>query len=134
MKTRKVAVYGSLKSGYGNHRVMGPSEFACNAYIEIASLDGGGFPIMKLGNTYKLHVEIYDVPESHLPYIDALEGYHEGREATFYDRKTVQATRFEDGETVDVLVYEYVANVEDNTIDKTDELTACEVCMGVRSW
>jgi len=91
-----VAVYGTLKSGFGNHRVLGEeAEFMGNDVLDNWSMYSyGHFPFVvpteDAGD--KIYVEVYAIPN--LRRTDALEGYHEGYDG-FYDRKKV-ATIFGD--------------------------------------
>lgn len=73
-----VAVYGSLKKGFGNHRLLGAtSEFIGTGITEpkykMYSL--GGFPGLHSGND-RIFVEVYLVDANKtLPNLDLLEGH-----------------------------------------------------------
>lgn len=83
----RVAVYGSLRQGMGNHRLLENSKF-----LGKDKLDGfimyslGGFPCIRTvfpeGNT--ITVEVYEVDDATFERLDRLEGY-----PSFYDRKKV---------------------------------------------
>ena len=83
----RVAVYGSLRQGMGNHRLLESSKF-----LGKDKLDGfimyslGGFPCIRTvfpeGNT--ITVEVYEVDDETFRRLDILEGY-----PSFYDRKKV---------------------------------------------
>lgn len=83
-----VFVYGSLKSGFGNHSVM---QAAGGVYIGTAHtkhnytmLDLGGFPgVLERSQNYKIHGELYLVEI--LDPLDWLEGAPD-----FYYRKLVE--------------------------------------------
>jgi gamma-glutamylcyclotransferase (GGCT)/AIG2-like uncharacterized protein YtfP len=87
----RVAVYGSLKQGFGNHRVM---EHAKGKLISAAIttedhyiLDGRGFPYINEApsDPHKgaLSVELYEVPKQGvLGPLDSLEGH-----PNFYERQ-----------------------------------------------
>lgn len=121
-----VSVYGTLKQGWGNHSLL-QRDPVITGNIGIAKLDGRGFPIIKLGDKYKLRVEVYEVNKDDLRNLDRLEGYTEGHKATFYDRKKVQVTLADDSK-LETFVYEYVS-------DFTDSITSeCEEANGVYNW
>lgn len=81
---RKVLVYGSLKRGFGNHRVM---EAAGGKHIGAHTLSGfdmyslGGFPAIVRGEG-RVECEVYSVDS--LEPLDRLEGH-----PTFYKREVV---------------------------------------------
>ena len=89
----KVAVYGSLKRGYGNHRVMknANGKYLYDAVSTDAHyiLDGHSYPYINEAPSNpekgKLSVEIYEVSEEGLLHLDALEGH-----PTFYKREQRQ--------------------------------------------
>lgn len=82
-----VCVYGTLKEGFGNHRLLRDSEklgeFKTNPVFTMLHL--GGFPgIIEKGET-EITCEIYKVVDDNiLTSLDRLEGY-----PTFYNRKTI---------------------------------------------
>jgi len=83
-----VAVYGSLKEGYGNHRLLLSSDKMGEDWVEgwqMYSL--GGFPAIVKGNS-KVKVEIYSVDEETFSRLDRLEGY-----PSFYDREQVKTVQ-----------------------------------------
>lgn len=78
-----VAVYGSLLTGLGNHRVMTRAEGELlgedTTYPDYTMVSLGGFPGLfkePQGEGTKIKIEVYKVPESGLlgP-LDSLEGY-----------------------------------------------------------
>ena len=86
MSTR-VACYGSLRKGFGNHGLLDDSIYAGDAITEAryTMLHLGGFPgVVKKGNT-SITVELYDVNEETLKRLDKLEGH-----PTFYERLPVR--------------------------------------------
>jgi gamma-glutamylcyclotransferase (GGCT)/AIG2-like uncharacterized protein YtfP len=94
-KTYNVFVYGTLKYGYGNHRVLyDPKGFAPKflgrtqtppAWDIIPNgPNGGGFPFVIPG-TLKIEGEMYEVSETVFQQCDRLEGY-----PTFYGRVHMQ--------------------------------------------
>lgn len=78
-----VFVYGSLKKGYGNHPILGNSEFIGKAktYLEFQMYSFGGFPALVSGDK-SYEGEIYSVDEDTMVRLDRLEGYPH-----FYTRK-----------------------------------------------
>lgn len=84
--TNLVAVYGSLKKGYGNHRLLDTSEFlgTTDTYGEWTMYSLGGFPaIVPEGNT-QICIEVYRVDRETMADLDMLEGY-----PSFYDRRII---------------------------------------------
>lgn len=84
-----VAVYGTLKRGYGNHRLLESSTLVdtdvVNDYDLTFSGSIGTFPVAMPGEG-RVHVEIYDIgdDESTLRRLDSLEGV-----PWMYKRETV---------------------------------------------
>lgn len=112
----KVAVYGSLRKGLGNHGFVEDQEllgeFQTPPMYEMRSL--GGFPGIKNGGDTSVLMEVYEVDGSTLKSLDRLEGYREGETSTFYDREVIE-TPFGDAFT-----YTYVPNFNDNYNDIVD--------------
>lgn len=81
-----VAVYGSLRQGLHNHRLLENSEFIGTDRIpnwEMYSY--GGFPFIAPSSTSDtILIEVYDVTEDEFASLDMLEGY-----PSFYNRKQV---------------------------------------------
>ena len=73
----KVAVYGTLKRGHGNHRVMGDSKFLGTHVTDPAytMYSTGGFPIVCTHGDTAIHVEVFEVEKGNLQRIYSLEGY-----------------------------------------------------------
>jgi len=90
MKTNDlVAVYGSLRRGLSNHRILGDSEFIGEGMIDsgFRMVSLGGFPALhKSEESTPIKVEIYrpSCPEVYRS-LDILEGY-----PSFYNREQVQ--------------------------------------------
>ncbi|CAH9016553.1 AIG2-like gamma-glutamyl cyclotransferase [Vibrio phage 275E43-1] len=80
-----VAVYGSLRAGMGNHRVIEGAE--CKGTTTVSGWDLfslGAYPFILEGEN-DLVVEVFEVDsENRQLRLDGLEGY-----PTFYDRKKV---------------------------------------------
>ena len=89
----KVAVYGSLKQGYGNHGVM---QRAGGQLVSTEVIHGfnmyslGGFPGIKPGNG-SIHIEVYTVED--MQPLDYLEGYNPNNPmGGLYNRTTIQTS------------------------------------------
>ena len=88
---RLVFVYGTLKRGQGNHRVMGQSKFLQTFVTEakFTMYSNGGFPYVCEGGETAISGELFEVnTEEDSRRINRLEGYngipgHEDN--TFYD-------------------------------------------------
>jgi len=120
MKT-KIAVYGTLKKDFGNHRLLDKDPLY-KGYVGVDRVAGHGFPIMKLGDKYKLLVEVYEVDDEELRRVDSLEGYSEGHTPHFYNRVLTDVTSLDDGSVDQVFIYEYVSDVADNTNEICEEI------------
>ena len=83
----RVAVYGSLRKGFGNHGLLEDSIYVGEGITEAryTMLHLGGFPgVVKKGNT-SITVELYDVDDETLRRLDRLEGH-----PNFYERLPVR--------------------------------------------
>jgi gamma-glutamylcyclotransferase (GGCT)/AIG2-like uncharacterized protein YtfP len=95
-----VAVYGTLRQGFGNNCVLGDSEklglTALAPEWEMFSL--GGFPGVRQGDKSVL-VEVYRVTEESIAQsLDWLEGFREqDADFNFYNKATI-STKFGDAE------------------------------------
>ena len=93
--TTKVAVYGSLRQGMGNHRLLEGQEFVGTTVTseKFAMYSLGGFPKVALHGekVSPIVVEIYNVNEQGLSRLNMLEGFH-GRNSphNFYDCSPVE--------------------------------------------
>jgi len=113
-----VAVYGSLRKGLGNHRVLGTdSELLgeIKTKPEFKLYDLGYYPGLKKDGDTSVTMEVYRVTPSTLMSVNRLEGYEEGREASFYDREVIP-TEFGDAYT-----YIYVPRVNPENEVKTGD-------------
>lgn len=106
----RVAVYGSLKKGFGNHRLLEGSTFVGRSSTPGTMYSLGGFPGVRLGgdNETSIAVEVYEVNDATLQRLDMLEGYDERRDKddNFYNRETVKLNKL-DGEPTEMDVYIY---------------------------
>lgn len=79
-----VAVYGSLRAGMGNHRVLGASTKVGSCKVQgwvMRSL--GGFPYIHHGEG-EIVIEVYEVNALTSARLDGLEGY-----PSFYNREQI---------------------------------------------
>lgn len=107
--TRKVFVYGTLKSGYGNNRLLeGASllgegqlpDHKCYYYGSV-----GSFPFVVKSKGTMVAGEVYEVDAATLRSLDSLEGYREGEPVRFYDRQASTIIMNDQTEISDVLYY-----------------------------
>ena len=98
-----VAVYGTLKMGYGNHRLLEDAMFEGEAVTakKYPMVDNGYFPYLfnEDGGDH-VKVEVYAVDADTLARLDALEGVDSGH----YYREEVEVV-FDDGFTEMVNIY-----------------------------
>ena len=100
----KVAVYGSLRKGMGNHVLLKHVDTHRSGIINGYEMYScGGFPAIVQSDHGYVKVEVYEVDDKTLQRLDALEGYTGGYNG-FYDRAEERVV-YEDGEVDDVLVY-----------------------------
>lgn len=99
----KLFVYGTLKKGFGNHRLLEGAKFLGEDTIPGGMISLGGFPgWLGEGEGYTKG-EVYEIDEEHLHATDRLEGYDiRSPDNSFYIRRSITATV--QGE---VLVYQY---------------------------
>lgn len=105
----KVFVYGTLKKGYGNHRLLAASKFIdVAATYENYLLYDGGFPYAvnqencnEEDNTLPVLGEVYEVDRATLAALDQLEG-----EGDFYYRHS-RPVFLRVGGLVQAFIYEY---------------------------
>lgn len=111
MEKHLIFVYGSLKKGYYNHRLMEGTRFIGKGVLSGATLYDMNisFPCILLdGSHNKVIGEIYEVDEIQLKAIDRLEGYREGRgRDNLYNREEVTVTEYGSGERHKCFVYEF---------------------------
>jgi len=111
----KIAVYGSLKQKYNLKLIT--SKPLYNGYIKVNRLSGKSFPMIKLGDKYKVQVEVYDVSKEELQKIDDYEGYlKENLEDNFYNRVKTKVYDIETNKAIEnVFVYEFNFGIFNNT-------------------
>lgn len=81
-----VAVYGSLKQGFGNNRLLGDSPLLGTTLTEpkYTLYSMGAFPCVAPHGDTAVTVEVYEVESRVFSRLDMLEGY-----PTFYNRKQI---------------------------------------------
>lgn len=81
-----IGVYGSLREGLGNHRLLQDAEFvgADSLPAEYGMVSLGGFPGVFKGGTTNIVLELYLVDAGELLRLDRLEG-----NGSFYTREEV---------------------------------------------
>lgn len=83
----KVAVYGSLKQGFGNHRLLEGQELLCKGFTELecyTMYSLGPFPGVVDDGEGDIQVEVYQVDDACFERLDRLEGH-----PNFYKRELV---------------------------------------------
>lgn len=119
----KVFVYGSLKSGFGNHRLLEDSTFITEDTTkekEFNMFSFGGFPGIVKGGDDAIRGELYEVDDNTMNDLDRLEsnGY-------FYQREVVS---LDSGEQA--WMYITLGDRENSLDDKRRVLTSD----GVSNW
>lgn len=100
MSNVNMFVYGSLKRGYPNHRLLESCMISCKqATIKGTLYDIKlGFPALQLKGNYTIKGELAQIDERVLPYFDHFEGV-----PRFYQREETDVNV--DGKTVKAYVY-----------------------------
>lgn len=94
MNKNIIAVYGSLRKGLGNHRIIESDtteylgEFDSEPIYSMYTL--GGFPGLHENGNTSIKLEVYSVDDEVAQSVDWLEGYSPDRPATFYDKKSIE--------------------------------------------
>lgn len=103
-----IAVYGTLRKGFGNHRIIEDAEylgtFNSPPIYNLHNL--GGFPGLKHNGTTSVVMEVYSVNKEEASNVDSLEGYRPGVTPTFYDKEIIETPWGNAG------VYIYVNNLD----------------------
>jgi len=106
-KNIKIAVYGTLREGYGNHGVLGNSKLIDSGWTKDKyKLTASGIPFVNSKEPIsKIKVEVYDVTPEQLPIVDGLEGYRPGDTSkTGYYREPVPV-ELDGGEEIEASLY-----------------------------
>lgn len=98
-----VGVYGTLKQGHGNHRLLQHVERKAVGHVSGHRLYQRGIPFLVPDETspYEVLVELYDVDDETLERLDMLEGH-----PRWYCRKELPV-KLEDGSEAIAWIYEY---------------------------
>jgi gamma-glutamylcyclotransferase (GGCT)/AIG2-like uncharacterized protein YtfP len=109
-ETFKVFVYGTLKSGYGNNRLLRNATFLGDGYLRDHKCyyygPIGSFPFVVPSKGTSVLGEVYQVDRNTLSSLDSLEGYREGQEKQyFYDRQSATIEYVGGGVSHDTLYY-----------------------------
>lgn len=91
MSRNKVAVYGTLRAGFGNHRLLQDSEYVGPVSIKGVMYDLGAYPAVSLKGDNLISCEVYEVDDTTLGKLDWLEGHPD-----FYERRRVHTHKFGD--------------------------------------
>ena len=84
--TNLVFVYGTLKKGFGNHRLLEKSHCLGEAYLPRTKMVNlGAYPAVIAGGKKEVMGEVYQVDEETLARLDRLEGH-----PSFYERQQVR--------------------------------------------
>lgn len=108
----KVFVYGTLKHGYGNHRLLQTATFlgvAASIADNYALYCNGSYPCLKEGNG-PVYGELYEVDDHTLKALDWLEGVDSG----LYKRTQISVS-VEDAYITTAYVYIYNHDVDGYT-------------------
>jgi len=114
--TKLYAVYGTLKKGHGNHRIINHCKMLVTtktpAIYSLYHL--GGFPGIKNGGNTEVEIEVYEAPDEMTERrVDMLEGYREGGNNNLYNKELFN-TEFGDAW---IYVYNYEINPENIITD-----------------
>jgi gamma-glutamylcyclotransferase (GGCT)/AIG2-like uncharacterized protein YtfP len=94
----KVAVYGTLRKHFGNHRLLAESDFLGSEWIDkgFKMVSLGGFPgLVEDEEGQKVLIEVYEINQDTLISCNMLEGYRGEGQSNFYDRKTIETSHGE---------------------------------------
>lgn len=90
----RFAVYGTLKSGYGNNRLLENAKFVGMHVTEPEyTMYHSGFPIVCEGGTTAITCEIWETTDPTVEgHVNSLEGFSGIKKSShnWYDRKTIQ--------------------------------------------
>jgi len=89
----RVVVYGSLKRGFGNHRLLETAEFVGPCVFRGTMYSLGGFPAVSLHGDTQIVGELYDVDDATLSRLDGLEGFRGHGERNWYEREKIETNK-----------------------------------------
>lgn len=122
MSKHTVAVYGSLRQGLGNHRLLAHvPEFKEGKTVQpFIMYSMGGFPAIVDGGDSGVVVEVYEVDDDTLQRLNQLEGYSgEYGYQGFYDRKVVDV-ELDSGDEVQAHIYYFHEAPNNSVVDTGD--------------
>jgi gamma-glutamylcyclotransferase (GGCT)/AIG2-like uncharacterized protein YtfP len=86
----KIAVYGSLRKGFGNHRLIDHCELLSTEVVKIPykMVSLFGFPgLLPDNKENNITIEVYEVDDETYRRVERLESY-----PTFYDKRIINTT------------------------------------------
>jgi len=103
---KRIIVYGTLKKGFNNHRLLLNSKFIDTAITKNKyTMTRAGIPYVNEDKpTSFIHGEVYDVDKETLWRLDGLEGFRGSRKNSFYYRKPILVT-LKSGEETEAEIY-----------------------------
>lgn len=106
-KNINIAVYGTLRKGFGNHRILGSSELVDSGWTnEKYKLTANGIPFVNPNEAIsKVRVEVYSVTPEQLPTVDSLEGYDPNNHDGSWYKRTPISVNLDSGENVEASIY-----------------------------
>ena len=87
-----VAVYGTLRRGHGNHRLMEGAECVAEGFFSLPyrMVSLSAFPgLVAAIEPHRVYLEVYEVDDSRLNRLDGLEGYRGDGHNNFYSRVNI---------------------------------------------
>lgn len=98
---RKIAVYGTLRAGHGNHHYVENSTLIGIGWTDDKhTMYASGIPyVHENGGTSQIRCEVYEVSDEDMPDVDSLEG-HPG----WYNRRPTAVT-LDNGDKVEAEMY-----------------------------
>jgi len=113
---KKIAVYGTLREGFGNHRIIQDQDLLSKEVVTIPfrMISLGGFPGLVPSDTMnEITIEVYSVDDSSYRSVEILEGY-----PSFY-QKAIIPTSHGDAEAY-VLLHERYQSSSRNVVEGGD--------------
>lgn len=129
---QKVAVYGTLKKGEGNHGLISHANLLGNDVVQATHFQGNyGFPMGTFvsyskdnkDSCYDIQVEVYEVDKATEDRLDILEGV-----PSLYTKAYIKTKSGED-----VLIYNYNGELPPAGVDSS-QINNCTESDGVLSW